>query len=214
VATRIKELKLIKKLFKSLQYKSRYSSPKLDKSHKGNISKDSALIELAKIFSQNDEKVVSSVALYINDNKAYFLENEDVLCERCIDSELELENEIVLIDALCASKYIVYIDHAEEADLTLKYLDDLSGNHLSKRDDFVELIETYKATGKYNAIANFISDSKIGPMPFDCIKSAGYSLANIDEGSDSLALILVKNGLKNEIEALTKSAALNFKFLG
>jgi hypothetical protein len=214
VAIRIKELKLIKKLFKSLQNKSRYSSSKLDNSNEGIISKGNALIELAKIFSQNDEKVVSSVALYINDDKAYFLENEDVLCERCIDSELELESEIVLIDTLSASKYIVYIDHAEEADLTLKYLDELSGNNLSKTDDFIELIETYKATGKYNAIANFISDSKIGPMPFDCIKSAGYSLANIDEGSDSLALILIKNDLKNKIEALTKSADLNFKFLG
>ena len=205
---------MIKKFLKSLKFKSSYSSPKEDENLNNNSIDINPLIQVAKLLSENDPEVVSRVSLYIDDSKKYYSDNEDELTERCIDSDTDLTCEIVLINELKNSSYIAYIDHSEEADRVIKFLDELSGNKLSVNNNFEDLISAYNSTGKYYAISNFLYDSKIGPMPYEFLQNLGYSLANIDEGSDALALILVKNNVSNNLIEIADSASLKLRILG
>ncbi|CAM3901979.1 MULTISPECIES: DUF6630 family protein [Pseudoalteromonas] len=205
---------MIKKIFKSLKFKSTYSTDKNVETFTETPVETNPLIELAKVLSDNDPEVHERVSLYINDNNKYFIDNEEELSERCIESGTELTSEVVLINELRCRNYIAYIDHSEEADRTIKYLDSLSGNVLSANKGFDDLISAYSSAGLHNAIGNFLYNSKIGPMPYEFLKKSGYSLANIDEGSDALALILIKNNITNCVIELSGSSNLKLKVLG
>jgi len=160
-------------------------------SSKGTVFNSVAFIEFGKLISDNDPDVSATLDLYVNDSEMYFQKYKNDLNQRFIETSEQVFPEIVLIDALISKNKIVYTDSATEGDDVLTLLDNLVEGNLSKHKCFNELSEVYKSKGSYNTIGNFMHDKEVAPMPFKCIKEAGYSILGIDEGSDSYALLLV-----------------------
>lgn len=204
---------ILKKLFGSYSKKSEEGSLKNEfPASKETPFNPVAYIELGKFISNNDHDVLSNLDLYTGNSEKYFEKYKDDLVERSIKKPEELFPEIVLIDALISKDKLIYIDHATEAHHVLTMLDILVDGLLSKYDCFNELSEIYKSKNRYNTIGNFMHNAKIAPMPFKCIRNAGYSLIGIDEGSDSYALFLV--GLESElqIKKLAFEAGIKIQF--
>lgn len=203
---------MIKKIFTCLIVWLGLSSRKTGDPIKPSLSGGESLIEFAGEISGQNAGVLRQIQLFINDQKEYFLKYEDDLYQRGVESIDELTREIVLIDALMAKNKIVYVDHNYEGDLALDELDQLSNGELSAVSCFHELKEKYKAHGGHNTIGNFMHSDKLAPMPYECIESAGYFLAQINEDSDSYPLILVQQDKRNQLTEFAKNAEINLQF--
>ncbi|GAA5526218.1 hypothetical protein Maes01_02817 [Microbulbifer aestuariivivens] len=165
---------------------------------------DQALIDLAKGFSGNDEKVISEVTLFVANPKRYFKKYEEDLYQRGIEQPTEVTSPIALIDALSKAKYLVYQDVASEPKWVLSQLDELSNGAISKVDCYKQMDEYYSNT-KYG-IGTFLDTEGEWPSLFECIKEAGYNLIGINEDSDSYALVLLqKKDLPVAIETASKA---------
>ena len=53
---------------------------------------------------------------------------------------------------------------------------------------------------------------ELAPMPYECIESTGYFLAQINEDSDSYPLILVQQDKRNQLTEFAKNAEINLQF--
>lgn len=157
--------------------------------------RNASLLKFADLVSENDSTVRSNLEMFLRGKAEYFNKFEDDLYQRGIEAPEQIGMEIVLIDALESVGKLVYSDIATEADFVMTEIDVLSNGKISKGECFKKLIVAYKNAGRFNAIGNFVANSNIAPMPFDCISSQGYRLLAIDEGSDSYAFILLKNSL-------------------
>ncbi len=173
---------------------------------------DTALVELAKVLSENNPLVLSRVQLFINDKSSYFKTYNEELYQRGIESKIELRKAIALVDSLEFHNYSVGSDFDTEGDEVLLSLDKLSNHTLSANQCFFDLVDSYRAVANYNAIGNFLFNSKLAPMPYFCIDKAGYKLASIDADTDSYDFILVKNEQRFQIENLSKKAGINIIF--
>jgi hypothetical protein len=125
---------------------------------------------------------------------------------------MELRKVIALIDSLEFYNFSVGVYADTEGDEVLLWLDKLSNHTLSTNQYFVDLVDSYRAVGKYNAIGNFLFNSKLAPMPYFCIEQAGYKLASIDADTDSYDFILVKDKQSYQIENLSKKAGIDIIF--
>ncbi len=152
---------------------------------------DQALIDLARGFSGGDESVLNEVSLFVSNREKYFKKYEGDLFQRGIEEPALITSPIALIDALSKAKHLVYRDGSSEPDWVLGELDELSNNAISKSSCYSQLKEYYNNT-KYG-IGTFLASNGEWPSLFECIKSVGFNLIAINEGSDSYALVLVQN---------------------
>jgi hypothetical protein len=182
------------------------------KTNRGSSISNRALLSFADLASKNNLEVNLIITTFLDDKNVYFRKFENDLYQRGIESPEEVTKEIVLIEALLSSGVLVYVDYKAEADLVLSAINELSSGEISKNQCFDTLISAYKDSGEYNAIGNFLYDSKIAPMPFDCIKTQGFSLLNIDEGSDSYSFILLSNEIVDEAIKYAEVANINLGF--
>lgn len=180
--------------------------------NQGNSNSKKALLNFASLVSGNNSDVNTAISLFLNGKQKYFRKYESDFYECGVEKPEQITKEMALIYALKSSGRLVYVDHATEADYVLTEIDKLSNGELSKHQCFGDLVNAYKESGKYNAIGNFLSNSKIAPMPFDCISSQGFRLLAINDGSDSYALILLTSDLAGEAIRNAEESGVNLYF--
>ncbi len=168
-------------------------------------------LELVDILSQGNQQARSEVQLFFDKNDDYFNQYEDDLLNRGIESSEDIPPVIVLVDALIRHDKVVYQDHAAEPGWALASLNKLSNAVLDKSEGYWELMEHYKST-KYG-LGTFLDKEGYGPSIFQCVKSQGYRLLSIDEGSDSYALILVEEKDLPELIRLSQKAGVKISYL-
>lgn len=180
------KLRILKQIFgsKALNKNSENIS---EQAKQSTYAKLEQIIELGKIVSGNNEKVVSALDLFVNDIDSYFNTYENDLFQRGVEDSSQISAEIALIDSLLSVNKIVYVDHATEGNYVLVMLDNLVDGALSKHEDFEGHSNAYQSKGRNNTIGNFIDHKDFSPSPQNLTEKAGFQLLSIDERSDSYA---------------------------
>ena len=208
VDTHDSKIKLAAYLNTSTQVSAHEDQEQVTSSNNYNPKKE-VYLAFAKIVSNNNLEIYDELSLYFDTPDKYFSQFYFDLAQRGIKNLSDLPDIIVLIDALARQKKLVYQDRKTELYDSLEMLDLIVDGELIKNNSFSNLVER----AKISLIGLSILEEKQGDVIFESINDSGYKLLNIDENTDSYALLLIPEKELEEIIKLSNSAEIKIRFV-
>lgn len=172
-------------------------------------SKKGAFLALAKVVSNKNDHVHDEITMYFDSPEKYFDKFYFDLTQRGIDKLADVQDVVVLVDALARQKKLVYQDWKTEIYQTLELLDLIVEGELIKAIRFADLVEQ----AKISLINLSVLEEQQGDAVFELINACGYKLLSIDENADSYALILIPINVLNQFIELSGLVDIRLKFI-
>lgn len=169
---------------------------------------------LAKLLSENNPNVLAEVQKFELSPQAYFDALDEDLKEDCfLESPSDISNTDVLVRSLYESGLLAVADGREEPLSVLNKLNLRSKGVLETSEFYEPLKEFYSQTEfAFGSLVGGSGSIEHSSNIFACARAVELAILAIDDGSDSLILIVCQADQRQNVSSLAAQAGIRLYF--